>query len=838
MPIIDGILSQSHEIPQPGTAVGNAGFPAYQQPSHQDSVYTPPNTPYTPLTPPTEPPGPPTQPPPVTAPVLVGPVDDCMRSVTVNGAEGGIVDVYVNGVWRGSGIVPNHECLPDLEVAAATILPPLPMLFDATGGATPTSPCPPGFYPVYPPAEIPLAVCSLKVGDLIQATVTTTAGTSPLSPAVTVVSHVPYSVLTQHYNNGRTGWNPYETQLTVANVSQLRQLFTLMDADLKPPHHPKPLDGPIYAQPLYMHHQYFPEKGKAYNVLFIATEMDTVYAFDADEPHHGELGGMPYLWKTSLLPAADVPAVPSDFDSRDWTGSPQTYENIAPYIGITGTPVIDCGCNCGCGCPRCSTPTMYVVSKSKRTFGANVTFHFYLHALDVITGKERPNSPIEIAGSVPGTSGVLPDPNPNQWVGSGDGKNVTFLPQWQLQRPGLLLLDGVVYVAFGAQDDANKLAYHGWIMSYDAFTLQQKNIFCTSPASDPLEYNYGGGSIWMGGMGLASDGEAIYCTTGNGIYNANIGGPNYGNSVLKLSKELQVISWFTPSYQDTLNSNDIDLGSGGIMIIPGVPSLLVTCGKDGNVLLLSRDDLGGYVEISGNNWPPCPKSGSTAGMNPEALGGDQNPGPVSNPNAVDSILLPPGYYTSEDPGHDPGVWGGPAFFNGPGGQTIFYCGNGRGAAKNLPSALGKLRALALHDGKLSVNGPPSNDSFTGEGGATPVVSSNQQISGTGIVWAVRRSDPSISGSMNQFGLTLRAFDAANLASDPNDIPAHCLFEGDCGSWDTLYAHYKTDNPPPQFSGYPNTSEGYPNAGMAFIEPTVINGKVYVGCDDRITVFGL
>ena len=538
-------------------------------------------------------------------------VDDCMRSVSVvNPPHNSYIDVFVNGVWRGSAIAYDNV------------------------------------------VDVPIAVCSLKVGALIQ--IHFDGLTTNLSTRV--VSHVPYSVLTQHYDNARTGWNPYETQLTTSNVPKLDPtgLFQMLEVD------GKDLEGQIYAQPLYMHKQYFPAKGAAFNVVFVATEMNRVYAFDADDTHQGE--EYPYLWKNVLMPVGNELVTPEDVSGRNVLDAPDTYQNIAPYIGITGTPVIRCGCGCGCDddCNCCSTPTLYVVTKSKRLTRVGYTFHIYLHALDVITGVERPNSPVEITGKVPGTGGGGTNPK----ITDSDGKgNVLFVAQWHLQRPGLLLLDGVVYIAFGSHNDSEPTVYHGWIMGYDADTLEQKSIFCTTPnnsqSSPPFQ---GGGSIWMGGMGLASDGDAIYCTTGNGKFDADSGGSNYGNSVLKLSKDLQVISWFTPSYQADLNHNDIDLGSGGVTIIPSMPwmpKLLIFCGKDGNVLLLSRDNLGGYSGPT--RFPPVPA---------------EPPGPVdwsggtpvnssnSNINAVDSILIPPGYYQDlfTEPYNTPGVWGGTSIF--------------------------------------------------------------------------------------------------------------------------------------------------------------------------------
>ncbi|MCX9026424.1 MAG: hypothetical protein OIN85_10055 [Candidatus Methanoperedens sp.] len=602
------------------------------------------------------------------------PVDDCMRSVKVtNVISGACVDVYVNNVWRGTGIA---------------------------GGTS---------------IEVPIQSGSLHVGDHVRARQRICQFITGFGEPAIVVSSVQFNYLTQHFDNARTGWRPYETILNVVNVPHLKHLFT------------QKVDGTVYAQPLYMHHVLMPGPS-AHNVVYVATENDTVYAFDADAKQ------LP-LWKRSLVPPGENVVSVNDIEGCN---------NIAPVIGITSTPVIDC-----------RSYTMYVVAKTKRVQGSQTTFHYRLHAIDITTGFDRPGSPVEIQAAFPGTA--------PQNDGHG---NVLFTTQWQLNRPALLLLNGFIYIAFGAHCDFHQGTYHGWVVAYNATTLKELAVFNASP-NDPGETSGAQGStgIWQGGMGLAADsGSFIYFTTGNGLFDANVGGADYGDSVLKLSTKLKVSSYFTPADQATLlRPADIDLGSGGVLVLPDQPAtasfpyLLVTCGKDGDILLLNRQNLGGYTGPGGNN-----------------------------PQAVQTLPLQPGRPKDSQPG----VWGGPAYYHGPNGQFVYYCGSG-----------GHLKAFLFQNGLLlpaTLGGGQPNqslDAFPSEGGTTPNVSSNQQVSGAGVVWAIARQNP----------IRLQAFDATNLTMK--------LFDAAAGPWNN------------------------PNGG-AFIEPTAVNGKVYVGSDGELNIFGL
>jgi len=262
-------------------------------------------------------------------------------------------------------------------------------------------------------------------------------------------------VLTQHNNNARTGAYTAETVLTPANVNQTSfgKLFSY------------PVDGRIYAQPLYVPNVSIIGKG-THNVVFIATEHDSVYAFDADS--NGGSNSAP-LWKITLLDSAHGAAsgattVPNgDISTAD----------LVPEIGITGTPVIDG-----------STGTLYVVGKTKEGSVGNPAYFQRLHALDIGTGAEKFGGPAPISGSLSGTG-----------TGSSGGV-LPFDPKWQMNRAGLLLQNGVVYIAFGSHGDNGP--WHGWVMAYNASTLQKLSTYCTSP-------NGFGSGTWMAGTGLAAD---------------------------------------------------------------------------------------------------------------------------------------------------------------------------------------------------------------------------------------------------------------------------------------------------------------------------------------------
>ena len=363
------------------------------------------------------------------------------------------------------------------------------------------------------------------------------------------------NVFTSHNDNARTGLNVNEPVLTATNVnmSGFGQIFS------------QPVDGQVYAQPLYVSKLTIPNKG-THNVVFVATMHDSVYAFDADT---NSGSNAPPLWHTSFIdPAAGV-TVPQAADAAGGSGDCGTFSGD---VGIIGTPVID-GTN----------GTLYVVARTKEQLPPpNNTFVQVqrLHALDIATGTEKPNSPVEITAVVPGTA--------------DGGTNVSFNPVRELQRSALLLAGGTVYICWASYCD--NPPYHGWIIGYNAQTLQQVGVFNDTP-------NGSEGGIWMAGAGPAeaSDGS-IYGITGNGTFDTTANPQDFGDSFLKLTQGsgLTLTDYFTPYNQANLEATDNDLGSGGAMILPDAvgstqhPHLVVGCGKEGKVYLLDRDNMGHF----------------------------------------------------------------------------------------------------------------------------------------------------------------------------------------------------------------------------------------------------
>jgi hypothetical protein len=365
------------------------------------------------------------------------------------------------------------------------------------------------------------------------------------------------NVLTYHNDNARTGQNTNESILTpfVVGSTNFGKIFG------------HDVDGYVYAQPLVVTQVTIAGKG-THNVVYIATEHDSVYAFDADNDAGANAAP---LWQVSFInPAAGVTtASSSDVGCTD----------LVPEIGITSTPVIDA-----------ATGTIYVEAKTSETTNGVQTFYHRLHALDLATGAEKFGGPVVVQATVPG----------NGFGDDGTG-HIPFNPLTQMNRSALLLSLGVVYI--GCASHCDNGPYHGWLLGYDAHTLTFSNVFNTTA-------NGGLGGIWMSGGGPAADANGnIYLETGNGTFDPSPGVYAFGDSFLKFSTTngLAVADYFTPHNQDDLNNADQDLGSGAPIVLPdeagdGLANrhLLVGAGKEGTIYLLNRDNLGHYNPANDN----------------------------------------------------------------------------------------------------------------------------------------------------------------------------------------------------------------------------------------------
>src|SRR5579872_6952877 len=490
------------------------------------------------------------------------------------------------------------------------------------------------------------------------------------------VQHI--SVPTQHNDNTRAGLNNHETALTTANVNTAHfgKLFAIQ------------VDDDIYAQPLVVGNLPF-GKGRR-NVVFIATVSNSVYAVDADN-------GVRY-WNNNYTENGMRPPNVNDLISPAvWWCNP--YTDFRYNIGIVGTPVIDT-----------AAQTIYFVARSCNNGNGFVQ---YLHAVNILTGAEQPGSPVKIAASVSGT-------------GDGSIANmVNFDPKLNNQRQGLLLLNGVVYISFSSHCDLNP--YHGWIIGYDAKTLQRQIVYNDTPNGE-------NGGIWECGMGIAADNQGnIYVTTGNGtvgrgnLYQETSNGtgedkPNpdptdltdRGESALKLTPSggtLKISSYFTPTNYLDLNINDLDYGVMGTLLIPNSNSYFTGC-KDGSLFLLDKDNMGGY-------------SGS----------GNQNKQTI--------------------PGSAP-MRCQPAYYSGNSGEFVYVW------PEQEP-----LQAYSFNraSGRLSYGPYFSAVSGPQDFGAVLSVSSSGTAPGTGIVWASYKINASPPGYYSAFHGILRAFDANNITKE-------------------------------------------------------------------------
>jgi uncharacterized protein (TIGR03437 family) len=346
-----------------------------------------------------------------------------------------------------------------------------------------------------------------------------------LGLGIAAVALAQVDVLNVNYDQQQTGANLHETSLTPqTNWSTFGKVGTL------------PVDGQLYAQPLYVTGVAI--GGVKYNVLYVATMGNSVFAFNADAPQSPTP-----LWQVNLGPTI--------------LSGLYNFTDILPEIGILGTPAIDAGAQ-----------VLYVVANTLPS-GILSNPVFELHALSLIDGHEMFGGPVEIAASVPGTG-----------AGSVNG-TITFDAFWQLQRPGLILSNGTLYVAFGSHADTGN--YQGWLLAYNASTLQQTAVFNSAP-------NGRQAAFWHSGRAPAVDVNGdVYAVTGNGDFD---GLANFGESVLRLDGgKLSLLDWYTPQQWSDLNNQDEDVGSAGAILIPNT-NLLLSGGKSGLLYLIDDTSMG------------------------------------------------------------------------------------------------------------------------------------------------------------------------------------------------------------------------------------------------------
>jgi uncharacterized repeat protein (TIGR01451 family) len=524
------------------------------------------------------------------------------------------------------------------------------------------------------------------------------------------------SVLTQRNDNTRSGLNPNETALTTStvNVNQFGKLFSVT------------VDDQVTAQPLYVPNVTFPGN-VIHNVLIVATENDSVYAFDADSNTGANANP---LWQANLLDSAHgtvAGEIPFAFSNIPACG------DISPQIGVTGTPVIDAATSPG---------TVFVEAYSQNVTDSSSIHR--LHALDITTGKEKSQGPVVIAGSVSGTG----DESLNGIV--------QFDPHQVYNKSALLLLNGVIYISFGSHCDYSP--WHGWVFAYDEASFAQKSVFATSP-------NSGESGIWMSGAGPAADSSGnIYLATGNGEFDTAPPVTDFGDTLLKLSTVdshgnngiLSVADYFTPYDQQIMSQSNQELGAGGVILLPdqpgNYPHLLVQAAKTGVIYVLNRDQLTSDPSSPGTPEHYC--ATCTSG-DPQVL---QESGPS---------------YIS-------GIFGAPAYWN----NHVFFWG-----------VQGPLTSIPISNGLLNLASPTTGAVSPGFPGGVPSISSNGNTSGTAIVWATTKGG-------------VYAYNAENLSQV---------------LWTSLEGPNGRD-----------TGGTY----VKYTTPTIVNGKVYIGAQKEIDVYGL
>jgi hypothetical protein len=471
------------------------------------------------------------------------------------------------------------------------------------------------------------------------------------TPTPTPTATAP-DITTFHDNNSRDGLNAQETTLTLANVNSTQ--FGKVGFDS--------VDGLADAEPLFL--AGVNAGGSTRNILYVATEHDSVYAFDADTGTQ--------IWKTTVLASGET------------TSDDRGCGQVGPEIGITATPVIDR--------KQGANGTIYIVGMSKDSGG---NYHHRLHALDITTGKEVSGSPTEITATYPG---------------NGDGSSngtLTFDPKMYKDRAALLLSGGNIYIGWSSHCDFSP--YTGWVMAYSASTLKQTAVLNLTP-------NGGDGSIWMSGDGIAADSAGnLFLLDANGKFDTALdanqfpSNGDFGNTILRLTAgngKISVADYFTPYNTVSASGADLDLGSGGVVLLPDVKDsagatrhLLVGGGKDQNLYIADRDNLGKF-----------------------------NAGGSDNSNLYQEL---PGVGN---------IFSTPAFFNG-----VLYLGTVGGPLRAFPIANGKFATSPSSQTAISFAYP----------GTSPAVSANGTQNG--IVWALE--------SHTGTPAVLHAYDATNLAKE-------------------------------------------------------------------------
>jgi len=533
-------------------------------------------------------------------------------------------------------------------------------------------------------SSCPFAFLSLFLALwLLEGCGSSTAGTAGGVPNPTPTPSS-IDVTTYHYDNMRTGQNTHETVLTAANVNQTK--FGKLGAFM--------VNGKVDAQPLYLSNESIFGQGMK-NVLYVATEHGSVFAFDADSVSGNTTTP---LWMVSTQLAGELPS-----DDR---GCGQ----VTPEIGITSTPVIDRG-----------RGAIYVVAVSKDASG---NYFHRIHALDLSTGKELFGGPTTITATYPGNG-----------AGSSGG-NVVFDPAEYNERPGLLEINGTIYTAWGSHCDAG--AYTAWVMAYSADTLKQTAVLNLVP-------NGSEGGIWMSGTAPAADAAGnIYFVLGNGTFDTSLDASGFpsqgdcGNCYAKISSTspLRLLDYFTPQNTVAASAADADFGSGGPLLLPDLTDatgttrhLAVGSGKDANIYVVDRDNMGKFNasqnniyelisgQLAGGEWAKPSYFNNTVYYG--AVGDALKAFPITNAK----LAVTPSSQSSNPfpyPGTTPSISA-----NGTANGIVWAVENGNTAVLHAYDATNL--ASELYNSNQAAN---SRDQFAGNKFITPMVANGRVYIGT------------------------------------------------------------------------------------------------------------